>query len=223
MISVTENPLKKKPAMDDLTLYGSSSGKIDSSFFARIVKTQQKKSYTSILEELLYKRSEFGNGDPIKHQRLVERDALKRFEEFFGDYPLRDCGLFIDPESYFLCANPTKLYGNEDIVNVKCPLKQYGKTFDKAIREIPFWKKVNGSWELNKQHEWFIELQGDLHITGRNYGNLMVWLGEKLGEAQFRIVRIPRDDAFFRDKMKPKLDYFYENVMVKELVYKFVT
>lgn len=191
--------------------------RLPSTFFARIIKAQQKKSYTGILEELLYKRSEFGNSAPIKHQRLVERDALRKFEELFDDYPLQDCGLFVDPDLYFLCANPTKLYGN-DIVNIKCPLKQYGKTFDDAIRQIPFWKKKNGSWELNKQHEWYIELQGDLHITGRNYGYLMVWLGENLGEAQFRIVMIPRDDAFFQDEVKPKLLYFHENVMVKELV-----
>lgn len=97
-------------------------------------------------------------------------------------------------------------------------MKQYGKLFDDAIRSLPFWKKENGTWQLNRQHEWFIEFQGQLHVTGRNYGYLMVWLGEKLGEAQYRIVRIPRDDTFFENDMKPKLVYFYENVMVKELI-----
>lgn len=71
---------------------------------------------------------------------------------------------------------------------------------------------------MNRQHEWYIELQGQLHITERNYGCLMVWLGNNNGEPQYRIVRIPRDDAFFDNCMKPKLLYFYENVMVKELV-----
>lgn len=192
--------------------------RIPSTFFARIVKTQQRKSYTGILNELMYKRSEFGNGAAIKHQRLVERDALNTFAELFDEHALRDCGLFIDPELYFLCANPTNLYGRNHILIIKCPLKQYGKRFDDAIKELPFWKKEGKLWELNKKSEWYIELQSDLHITGRNYGHLMVWLGENSGEPQYRIVTIPKDDSFFEDEMKPKLVYFYENVMIKELV-----
>lgn len=176
------------------------------------------KSYTGLLEELMYTQSEFGNGATIKHRRLVQRDALAKFEELFDEHPLQDCGLFIDPEYYFLCANPTKLYGTDHIVSVKCPLKQYGKRFDDVIDKISFWKKQNGFWELNKQHEWFIELQGELRITERHYGFLIVWLGENSGEAQYRIVEIPRDDEFFQTNIKPKLIYFYENVMIKELV-----
>lgn len=189
-----------------------------SPFFARIIKTQQKHSYTKILDELLYKRSEFGNSAVIKHQRLVERDALRTFEDLFDKQAIQDCGLFIDPELYFLCANPSKLYGTDHILNIKCPLKEYGKRFDEAMRSMPFWKKENGFWEMNKRHEWFIELQGDLHVTGRNYGYLMIWLGENSGEAQYRIIDIPKDDSFFEQSMKPKLVYFYENVMIKELV-----
>ncbi len=192
--------------------------RVPSAFFTRIIKTQQRKSYTNILDELMYKKSEFGNSAPIKHQRLVERDALKIFEDVYDEHTTQDCGLFIDSELYYLCANPTKLYGQNYIVNIKCPLKLYGKKFDESLPKISFWKNVNGYWELNKQHEWFFEIQGDLHITGRQYGCVMVWLGEHSGEAQYRIVEIPKDDSFFEQMMKPKLVYFYENVMIKELV-----
>lgn len=192
--------------------------RIPASFFGRIIRAQQPRAYTNILEELLYKRSEFGNSASIKHQGLVERDALKVFERLFNDFTLEECGIYLDRELHFICANPLKLYGKNHTLTIRCPLKQYGKTFDSAIKSIPFWKKKNESWEINKNHEWYFEIQGDLRITGREYGFLMVWLGECFGEPQYRIIEMPRDDSFFLKEMKPKLSYFFEEVMVKELV-----
>lgn len=166
----------------------------------------------------MYKRTEFGNNAANKHQRLVQRDALKVFENLFDDHAVEDRGIFIDQKLYFLCASPFKLYGRNHILSIKCPLKLYGKKFDAVIDKIPFWKKENRCMNLNKENEWFIELQGELHITNRKYGYIMVWLGEVEGEAQYRIVEIPRDDSFFENSIKEKLVYFYEEVMIKELV-----
>lgn len=196
---------------------------LPSPFFSRIIKVKQPKAYKNILMELMYKRSEFGNSAPIKHQRLVERDALKIFKNLFKDHTVEDCGLVIDSKLYFICASPFKLYGNDHILSIKCPLKIYGKTlygkkFDDVIHQIPFWKKDGKCMNLNTENEWFIELQSELHITGRKYGFIMIWLGEYEGEPQYRIVEIPKDDSFFEREIKNKLVYFYEEVMMKELV-----
>lgn len=169
---------------------------------------------------MLYKRSEFGNSAQIKHQRLVERDALDIFASLFNDHTIEECGIYIDRELYYICASPSaaqlKLYGRDHILNIKCPLKQYRKKFDKVIHELKFWNKGAGS--INEKHEWYIELQSELHITGRKFGFVMVWLGECNREAQYRIVEIPKDDSFFETTIKPKVQYFYEQVMMKELV-----
>lgn len=165
----------------------------------------------------MYKKSEFGNTAEIKHQRLVERDARKLFENLFDDHNLEEPGLFIDADLNFLCASPMRLYGKNHIVTIKCPQKQYNKKFEKVIGKLPFWKKEGGSMTINKKSNWFIELQSELHITARKYGFIMVWLGEFQGEPQYRIVEIPREDSFF-DEIKPKLTYFYKEVMIKELV-----
>lgn len=166
----------------------------------------------------MYKRSEFGNNAANKHQRLAQRDALKVFENLFDDHPVEDRGIFIDKKFYFLCASPFKLYGRDHILSVKCPLKLYGKQFDAVIDKIPFWKRENGYLNLNKDNEWFIELQSELHITNRKYGYMMIWLGEYKGEPQYRIVEIPKDDSFFENFIQNKLVFFYEEVMIKELV-----
>lgn len=166
----------------------------------------------------MYKRSEFGNSAPIKHQRLVERDAFSTFENLFDEHDLRNCGIFIDAELSYLCASPQKLWGKNHILMVKCPVKQYGKRFEDAINSLSFWKKEGTTYGLNKKHEWFIEMQSELHITQRKYGFVMVWLGELDGQSQYRIVEITRDDSFFEEIIKPKIVYFFEEAMVKELV-----
>lgn len=166
----------------------------------------------------MYKRTEFGNNAANKHQRLVQRDALKVFENMFDEHVVEDCGIFIDKKLFFLCASPFKLAGSDHILSIKCPLKLYGKRFDDVIHKIPFWKKENNVMNLNKENEWFIELQSELHITNRKYGYIMVWLGEVNDEPQYRIVKIPKDDSFFENNIKKKLLFFYEELMIKELV-----
>lgn len=191
---------------------------LPSSFFYRIVNSQNRKSYKNILEEIMYKKSEFGNSAEIKHQRLTQRDALRMFESLFTEHKLKDCGLFIDKYTSFLCASPLKLYGRNHILMVKCPLKQYKKQFENAIGSLPFWKEENGCMTLNKESDWFIELQSELHITRRARGFIMIWLGEYKGEPQYRVVEVPRDDSFFETEVKPELIFFYNEVMLQELV-----
>lgn len=46
----------------------------------------------------------------------------------------------------------------------------------------------------------------------------MVWLGEFQSTPQFKVEEVSRDDVFFEREVLPKLTYFYNEVMVKELV-----
>lgn len=127
---------------------------LPSSFIPKIVLAKQKRSFKNHLEELMYKRSEFGNNAAIKHQRLVERDALNEFQKLFNEFQPTDCGIFIDKELHFLCSSPFKLYGPDHVLNIKCPLKQYNANFENAVKKLPFWD--HGS--LNRKHEWLLSV-----------------------------------------------------------------
>lgn len=166
----------------------------------------------------MYTRSEFGNNAQIKHERLVQRDALAVFENLFQGETLRECGLFIHKKLPFLCASPFRLCGNNHILSIKCPLKEYSKKFENAIEKINFFKKEDGHHIINEKNDWFIELQGDMHVTGRKYAYLMIWLGEWRGEPSYRVIEVPRNDNYFEQNMNAKLTYFYMEVMLKELV-----
>lgn len=168
----------------------------------------------TILKEIMYTRTEFGNNAQIKHQRLVERDALAAFEKLFPYGDLKECGLIIDKDLSFLCASPVRLYGDDHTLTIKCPATLYRKIFEKVMPNIKFFKKKNGDVTINEKSEWFIELQGDMHITGRKRAFIMIWLGE----SSYRVIEIERNDEFFERKMLEKLTYFFNEVMLKELV-----
>lgn len=161
----------------------------------------------------MYKWTEFGNSAEIKHQRTQQMRALAVFKTNYTEFPLKDCGIFIDSESCFLGASPFKVYG-DFLLSIKCPLKEFGKSVSEAIESLSFWKKLRREIVVNRKSSWFIELQGQLHITKREKAFLMVWLGE----ANFKVVEVFKDDNFFDVEMKDKLCYFYNEVMLKELV-----
>lgn len=187
---------------------------LPSSHFFRIINATKRESYTNILKEIMYNRSEFGNNAQIKHQRLVERDALAAFEDLFPDQEIKECGLFIDKKVPFLCASPFRLCGKSHILIIKCPVKGYTKPFEQVVPSIKFFEKKRNDVTINKKSDWFIEVQGDLRVTGRRFAYIMIWLGE----TSYRIIEIKRDDTFFKEKMEEKLTFFYNECMLKELV-----
>lgn len=161
----------------------------------------------------MYKWSEFGNSAENKHQRNQQVKALAAFESVCCEFPIQDCGIFIDSELCFLGASPFKLYG-DSILTIKCPLKEFGSNINEVIEKLPLWKKQNGNLIINKKSPWFIELQGELRVTDREKALLMIWLGDN----NFKIFEIEKDDNFFDTEMKEKLSFFYNECMLKELV-----
>lgn len=78
---------------------------------------------------------------------------------------------------------------------------------------MQFWKTTSGKRTINQKSAWYLELQGELHITKRKFACLIIWLGE----SQYEVVQVKRDDEFFEKEMKKKLVFFYEQAMLKEL------
>lgn len=162
----------------------------------------------------MYTQSQLGNNAQNKHERVQQLEALKTFERLYSKHAIQECGLFIDEELPYLGASPFKLYGNDYILSIKCPLKAYKKSIDDP--EIKFWKIESGKRTVNKKSHWYLELQAELHITKRKFAFLMIWLGDDTPEGH-EVVKLKRDDDFFEKEMKEKLMFFYNEVMLTEL------
>lgn len=186
---------------------------VPSDHFHKIVNAKKRTTYTRILQDLMYTRTEFGNNAQIKHDRLYERNAVNAFKNEVFD-TLEDCGMFIDKKLPFLCASPFKLCGKTHLLHIKCPLKLYGKKFDDVAPKMQFFKKVSGSLVINENSAWFIEMQGEMRVTGRENAYLMIWLGE----TEYRIFDIAKKTNFFEETIEPEVTFFFMEAMLKELV-----
>lgn len=125
------------------------------------------------------------------------------------------CGLFIDKMLPFLGATPDGVVGDNTIVEIKCPITAYKTSLEYAVdkKKVNFWRKTNIGLLVNKKHPWYIQVQGQLHITGRHQCIFGVWSG---CDKEIKVEMIQRDDQYW-EQMELKLKHFYISYMLPEL------
>lgn len=126
------------------------------------------------------------------------------------------CGLFIDPEFPFLGASPDGVYAG-GIVEIKCPSSLANMNLDQAKAKHTFWKydKIQNCYTINKNHNWFYQVQGQLQITKNDTCMFAIWFGENM---PLDVYLITRDQNFWKDKMSGQLSKFYMDCVIPELI-----
>lgn len=127
--------------------------------------------------------------------------------------------MFIDPIYSFIGATPDGLIGDDMIVEIKCPITASKKGLAKAIEEnkiqILKYAKNAKTCTLNKKSNWYYQIQGQLHVTGRRACLLGIWAGEN---EPLYTKYIQNDDNFWKTHMEPKLVKFYLKCLLPEIV-----
>lgn len=184
-------------------------------YFSRIINARGPASYANIVEDIIYKKTVFSSTAELRHQRIYRLKALRCFTDLRGSDYVSECGIFIDMEHCFLAATPFRLYADNGIIFIKCPVDAYKLKIQEAIDKnmIPFWKTVQGVETVNKSSAWYIQLQAELHIACKSFAFLVVYV-----ESDLRFETIYRDDDFWFETMEKPLVFFYEEAMIKELV-----
>lgn len=87
------------------------------------------------------------------------------------------CGLFVDKKSTFLAASPDGLIDNNSIVEIKCPASIKDFTPQEAFenKKLSFMSFIDGELKLKTSHDYYYQIQGQLHITERKYCYFVVW------------------------------------------------
>lgn len=75
---------------------------LTSSYFGRILNVRSRRSYTNIVEEILYKNIQYSNTADMRHQRIYEKEGLRIFVEVYKFDIINSCGIFIDKKLSFL-------------------------------------------------------------------------------------------------------------------------
>lgn len=66
-----------------------------------------------------------------------------------------------------------------------------------------------------ENHDWYFQVQGQLHITRRKSCVFAIWIGEF---KPLQVENIEKDTEFFEKKMLPKLSGFYFECVLPELI-----
>nr|XP_049695130.1 uncharacterized protein LOC110371421 isoform X2 [Helicoverpa armigera]XP_049695131.1 uncharacterized protein LOC110371421 isoform X3 [Helicoverpa armigera] len=190
---------------------------ITASNFGSICKRKLSSSTAPLVKNILYKNNlshvaSIAHGMENEHQALLQ---LQRQE----NVNILPCGLFIDESHCYMGATPDGLIGNDTIVEIKCPITASKQGLTKAIEEnkiqIIKYNKKTKTKTVKKNSNWFYQIQGQLHITGRRVCLLGIWAGEN---EPIYIERIEKDDEFWKKNMEPKLVQFYLKCLLPELV-----
>jgi len=129
---------------------------------------------------------------------------------------IKHCGLFIDTKNPFLGASSDGVIEENGLVEIKCPLSAEYLTAEKAIETLPSLKNIfdkKNPHEMNRNHRYFYQIQGQLNITQREYCIFAVWTPKSM-----KTLRISIDNEFWKNEMLPFLTRFYYECMLPEIL-----
>lgn len=174
---------------------------LTASNFGLVVKRRENTSKANLVENILYKCN-LSNIAAVAHGVENEHLALQQLA-IQENITIEPCGLFVDHEFPFIGATPDGLIGQDIIVEVKCPLVAFKNDLEECLKQnkIQIWKYNQKSEliEVNKNSNWYHQIQGQLHVTRRKKCLFAVWSGEN---KPLKTELIKNDDDFWKKKMK---------------------
>ncbi|XP_050521664.1 uncharacterized protein LOC126894583 [Daktulosphaira vitifoliae] len=185
--------------------------RLSASFFHRVCKYQQTSSKEAILRMVMRIRNEKSEvsetentisthyRNTFKYGITSEQKAKELFEKKMG-IQIIQCGIFIDENLNFLAAQPDGLVEKDGIVEIKCPFNAKEMTPENAIKhkviKYVHYNK-NGDLLLKRTSEIFYQIQGELHITQRQYCYLIIWTPKGI-KSHFIIISTLRSKEFYQ-------------------------
>ncbi|XP_063215781.1 uncharacterized protein LOC134527223 [Bacillus rossius redtenbacheri] len=191
---------------------------LTASNFGRICRRRPTTSCQNLVKSLIYSSSIL-NVPSHSHGRNSELIAIQQLEHQ-ENIIITKCGLFIDSQLPFLGASPDGLIGDDGLVEIKCPLTAFGMDADAAvfygkIKYLTCNKQKTEETGMTKTHAYFYQVEGQLHISERKYCLFAVWTSER---KKIKVMRVEKDDHFWKKEMEPYLTRFFYECMLPELV-----
>ncbi|CAD6241446.1 GSCOCG00009254001-RA-CDS, partial [Cotesia congregata] len=146
----------------------------------------------------------------VKALQLLESKISHKIER---------CGIFVsdDVESFYLCARPDGLVNDDSIVivvNLSDDEQIDVETALKNNRNMNNLFDKKAANNINKNHPIYYIIQGQLHVTNRQFCYFAVFTPNHLKISEL----VSKDDDFWENKIKNKLNKFYYSALIDEIV-----
>lgn len=187
---------------------------LTASNFSKICKTRPNSNSAPLVKSILYSYS-LDRVASVEHGKDNEVKAVEQLSRQ-ENISIEKCGLFIDKSLFFLGASPDGIYEN-GIIDIKCPFSVFGIDPDTAIQQkkLKCFKLSGDDVVMNTNHDWFYQIQGQLHIANKNVCLFAVWTG---CEFNMKVVKVFRDNNFWEQKMALRLTKFYFDCVLTEII-----
>ena len=177
---------------------------LTASNFGDVCKLKKEEAKVNFVKKLLYSKPL--DLPAIKHGIQYETAAINAYKNERPVSKVTMCGLLIDEQYPFLACSPDGLVNIEGVLEVKCPFS----TKNRSPLEAQF---LDENGNLLKNHKYFFQIQGILHISKREWCDLVIWTYNGV-----HISSINRDDNFWNNHMVAKLENFYMEYLLPEIV-----
>jgi len=153
------------------------------------------------------------NTEAINYGKVNESVAVAKYEASTGmkTYP---CGLFVCHSHPHLSASPDRLVSNELLLEIECPFSARDMMI--SPQTVPYLREVDGKITLDRNHNYFYQIQGQLMCSGASAVDFVVYT-----KVDLCVINIVKDELFIND-MLHKLTQFFNNYFRHALLDKFV-
>jgi hypothetical protein len=197
---------------DNQTWYNLRRQRLTASHFAEVYYRKAEPN-KQLLNRLLSTEKQL-NTPAIDYGRRHEPEAKQRYLAAKPHVHIHKCGLVINEAFSFLGASPDGKVcdaGECGIMEIKCPYNARNYTIAEAVEKVKMFmimKNDNNKLTLKKTHSYYVQVQGQLMVTGTHFCDFVV-----LTKKELHIERIFPDHSFM-NKLLMKLSKFYLNYAV---------
>jgi putative phage-type endonuclease len=184
---------------------------ITSSRFGEICKATRRKNMTAFAKELTVHKDL--RTKAVMHGRTYEPIAVEKSESKWG-LKTRECGLYISDQYPQLAASPDRLVDQDTVMEIKCPWTCCEEII--SSKTVPYLKTADGVLTLDKTHDYYYQVQGQLLCSNRKRCIFIVYTFKDIVR-----VNIKRDDEFIAE-MVTKLVGFYNTHFKSAIINKFL-
>ncbi|KAI4454827.1 exonuclease phage-type/recb c-terminal domain-containing protein [Holotrichia oblita] len=182
---------------------------LTASNFGQVIKRKADTHCHNLVKKLLYTSKEILS-PAILFGRTHEQVAIDKYESS-TDTEVRRCGFFIDEDNPFLGASPDGLVGNNGLIEVKC-LYSVNKLMENHKKNVCY-NIRDSQIQLKRNHNYYYQIQGQLNITKKEFCDFIIFTKD-----DFHVERIFKDRELWHEQMLPKLQSFYRECILPEII-----